>query len=73
MRLNDPWKDLYKNWPARNDREALALKLLSEAKSERIIEETGMSIEEYRAFMKWAREYEVSHLCVRGGDANARK
>ena len=24
-------------------------------------------------FMKWAREYEVSHLCVRGGDANAGK
>ena len=73
MHLNDPWKELYKNWPARNDREAQALKLLSEAKSERIIEETGMSREEYRDFMKWAKEYEVAHLCVKGGDANARK
>ena len=73
MHLNDPWKELYKNWPARNDREAQALKLLSEAKSERIIEETGMSREEYRDFMKWAKEYEVTHLCVKGGDANARK
>ena len=44
MHLNDPWKELYKNWPARNDREAQALKLLSEAKSERIIEETGKYI-----------------------------
>lgn len=25
MHLNDPWKELYKNWPARNDREAQAL------------------------------------------------
>lgn len=73
MHLNDPWKELYKNWPARNDREAQALKLLSEAKSERIIEETGMSREEYRDFIKWAKEYEVTHLCVKGGDANARK
>lgn len=73
MHLNDPWKDLYKNWPARNDREALALKLLSEAKSELIMEETGMNHEEYRDFMKWSREYEVSHLCVRGGDTYAGK
>ena len=73
MHLNDPWKELYKNWPARNDREAQALKLLSEAKSERIIEETGMSREEYRDFIKWAKVYEVTHLCVKGGDANARK
>ena len=73
MHLNDPWKELYKNWPARNDREVQALKLLSEAKSERIIEETGMSREEYRDFIKWAKEYEVTHLCVKGGDANARK
>ena len=71
MHLNNPWKKLYENWPARDNREALALKLLSEAKSERIMEETGMNREEYRAFMKWARAYEVSHLCVRGGDANA--
>ena len=73
MLLNDPWKELYKNWPARNAREARALKLLSEAKSERIIEETGMSREEYGDFMKWAKEYEVSHLCIKGDDANARK
>ena len=73
MHLNDPWKELYKNWPARNDREAQALKLLSEAKSERIIEETGMSREEYRDFMKWAKGHEVARLCVKGGDANARK
>ena len=73
MHLNNPWKKSYENWPARDNREALALKLLSEAKSERIMEETGMNREEYRAFMKWAREYEVSHLCVRGGDANAGK
>ena len=64
---------LYENWHARDNREALALKLLSEAKSERIMEETGMNREEYRAFMKWAREYEVSYLCVKGGDANAGK
>ena len=73
MHLNDPWKELYKNWPARNDREAKALKLLSEAKSERILVETGMSREDYRDFMKWAKEHEVAHLCVKGGDANARK
>ena len=73
MHLNDPWKELYKNWPAWNDREAQTLKLLSEAKSERIIEETGMSREEYRDFMKWAKEHEVTHLCVKGGDTNARK
>ena len=73
MHLNNPWKKLYENWPARDNREALALKLLSEAKSERIMEETGMNREEYRAFMKWAREYEVSYLCVKGGDANAGK
>ena len=73
MHLNNPWKKLYENWPARDNREALALKLLSEAKSERIMEETGMNREEYRDFMKWAREYEVSPLCVRGGDANAGK
>ena len=73
MHLNYSQKELYKNWPARNDREAQALKLLSEAKSERIIEETGMSREEYRDFIKWAKEYEVTHLCVKGGDANARK
>ena len=64
MYLNDPWKELYKNWPARNDREALALKLLSEARSDRIIEETGMTMEEYKSFMKWAREYEIEHLCI---------
>ena len=73
MHLNNPWKKLYENWPARDNREALALKLLSEAKSERIMEETGMNHEEYRAFMKWAREYELSYLCVKGGDANAGK
>ena len=73
MHLNNPWKKLYENWPARDNREAMALKLLSEAKSERIMEETGMNREEYRAFMKWAREYEVSYLCVKGGDANAGK
>ena len=73
MYLNNPWKDLYENWPARDDREALALKLLSEAKSDLIMEETGMSYEEFRDFMKWAREYEESHLCVKGGDINARK
>ena len=73
MHLNNPWKKLSENWPARDNREALALKLLSEAKSERIMEETGMNHEEYRAFMKWAREYEVSYLCVKGGDANAGK
>lgn len=73
MHLNNPWKKLYENWPARDNREALALKLLSEAKSERIMEETGMNREEYRAFMKWAREYEVSYLCVKGGNANEGK
>ena len=46
MHLNNPWKKLYENWPARDNREALALKLLSEAKSERIMEETGMNHEE---------------------------
>jgi len=66
MHLNDPWKKLYENWPARDDREALALRLLSEAKSESIMEETGMNLEEYRAFMKWAREYEVQNLCIVG-------
>ena len=66
MHLNDPWKELYENWPAANDRELLALKLLSEAKSDRIIEKTGMSMEEYRSFMKWAREYETEHLCIKG-------
>lgn len=64
MHLNDPWKDLYSNWPARNDREALALKLLSEARSDRIMEETGMSMDEYKSFMQWAKAYEVEHLCV---------
>ena len=73
MYLNDPWKKIYENWPARDVREALALRLLSEAKSERIMEETGMSYEEYIDFMKWARAYEVSHLCVKGGDTNAGK
>lgn len=73
MNLNDPWKDLYKNWPSRSDREAIALKLLAEAKSELIMEETGMSREEYRDFMRWARAYEVSHLCVKGGNLNAGK
>lgn len=66
MFLNDPWKKLYENWPARNDQEALALKLLSEARSESIIEETGMSNEEFRDFMRWAREYEVKNLCIVG-------
>lgn len=64
MCLNNPWKDLYNNWPARNDREALALKLLSEARSDRIIEETGMTMDEYKSFMKWARAYEIEHLCT---------
>lgn len=64
MCLNNPWKDLYNNWPARNDREALALKLLSEARSDRIIEETGMTMDEYKSFMKWARAYEIEHLCI---------
>lgn len=64
MLLNNPWDEFYHNWPARNDREATALKLLSEAKSDRILEETGMSIDEYRSFMKWAKEYETTHLCV---------
>ena len=73
MHLNNPWKKLYENWPARDNREALALKLLSQAKSERIMQETGMNREEYRAFLKWAREYELSYLCVKGGDANAGK
>ena len=44
MHLNNPWKKLYENWPARDDREALALKRLSEAKSERIIEETEIEL-----------------------------
>ena len=73
MHLNDPRKDLYKGWPARDDREAMALKLLVEARSDLIMEKTGMSREEYKDFMKWAREYEVSHMCVKGGDANAGK
>lgn len=25
-----------------------------------------MNLEEYRAFMKWAREYEVQNLCITG-------
>lgn len=66
MHLNNPWDKLYENWPARNDREALALKLLSEARVERIMEETGMSYEEYKEFMKWAGSYEVSNLCIMG-------
>ena len=73
MHLNNPWNNLYDNWPVRNGKEAVALKLLSEAKSELIIEETGMGRKEYTDFMKWAREYEVSHLCVKGGDTNAGK
>jgi len=64
MHLNNPWDELYKSWPARSDREALALKLLSEAKIERIMDETGMNIKEFNDFMKWARKYEISHLCV---------
>ena len=47
MHLNDPRKDLYKGWPARDDREAMALKLLVEARSDLIMEKTGMSREEY--------------------------
>lgn len=66
MHLNDPWKKLYENWPARNEREALALQLLSKARSESIIEETGMSREEYKEFMKWAREYEIKNFCITG-------
>lgn len=66
MQLNNPWEKLYKNWPARNEIEAMALKLLAEAKADRIMEETGMNHEEYLSFMKWAREYETNHLCVSG-------
>ena len=73
MHHSNPWEELYKNWPARNDREAHALRLLSEAKSDKIMEETGMSREELRDFMEWAREYETSHLCIEGGSRNAGK
>lgn len=64
MYHNNPWTKLYENWPARNDKEALALKLLAEAKIDRIMTETGMSYEEFADFMKWAGNYEESHLCV---------
>ena len=41
--INNPWSDLYKEWPARDDREARALELLSQGKIEKIMEETGMT------------------------------
>jgi len=64
MHLNNPWDELYENWPVRNNREAIALKLLSEGKIEKITEKTGMTGEELREFLKWTREYEVEHLCI---------
>lgn len=64
MHLNNPWERLYKDWPTRNEREVIALKLLAEAKIDEIMEETGMNPKEFSSFMKWARNYETEHLCI---------
>ena len=66
MHLNNPWKKIYENWPVRDNREAMALKLLSEAKSERIMEETGMNREEYRAFNEMGKRVRsITFVCQR--------
>ena len=62
--MNNPWSEYYENWPARNEKEARALKLLSEGHIELIIAETGMSHEEFRDFILWAKQYEIEQLCV---------
>ena len=62
--INNPWSDLYKDWPARDDREARALELLSQGKIEKIMEETGMNNREFGDFIKKFHDYETKHLCV---------
>lgn len=70
MPPNDPWKKEYDKFPARNEKEAKALELLANAQIDRIMEETGMSLNEFTSFIKWAKEYETKHLCVVGPRRN---
>lgn len=62
----NPWSEMYRNWPARNEREAKALEMLAQAIDfQTIRKECGMSREEWRDFYKWAHQYETDHLCVK--------
>lgn len=64
---NNPWSEMYSNWPARNEKEAKALEMLSQAIDFKTIrEQLGMSYKEWRDFYNWAKQYETEHLCVPG-------
>lgn len=62
----NPWSEMYRNWPTRNEREAKALEMLAQAIDfQTIRKECGMSREEWRDFYTMFKKIGRTNIWIR--------